>query len=465
MPDFSSDQISALKELQKRRNSLSPEQVSALDELSARAGVGRATRQRAADDIPADAPAADNNRFATRIAKLTGTDDVGRGFVKAAQETGTNVLKFVKGATTGDFGPFDDPNVAPEIASGLQRQGTQEKTGAFIERGAEFAAGDAAARSVLASVPLIARGTGVLSKLVRSAAPGAVSGGVVTEAQGGSNKEAAVNAAAGGVVGPLLEGSGFLLRRLGSKLQDAMIRPTASDVASGFNVENLNKHGLSGMSLSGTLDAVHNKITSLAGDLRNVTKNAPGSIDLGTVLADTENELLSRASRLKNAGDISNIKSALEKFTSEAADLGGSATVDEAQTLKRAVGLKGAWSFGKADADTSMEAVANVYQRHLKEAIEKATPAGAVQAINKQLSELMPIEQALVRRIPVAARNNPLSLTDLMLLATGHPAAAAAHVTSRTMAGATATAAAGRLIPKTAVPATAAAQATERSTE
>lgn len=392
------------------------------------------------------------------LGRFSSTAAIGRGFVKGAQETGTNVMKFVKGAATGDFGPFDDPNVKPEIDKGLERHGFAEKTGAFAERVAEFAAGEGEVKAAFKAAPFLARATGVVAKL-RDAAAGATAGGVITKAQGGSDTEAGINAVIGGGLAPLLEATGAGLKILGEKFQANHIRGGLTDEAAGFGIQTLNKYGLSGFSLKGTLDAVHGKITELADNLRSITKSAPGSIDLGDVLAKTEGDLMSRASRLKNAGDTANIKSALDRFTNEAADIGGATTIDEAQTLKRAVGLKGAWSYGKSDADTAMETVANVYQKYLKEAIEQSTPPGEVAALNKQLGELMPIERAIVRRLPVEARSAPLSLTDAMLLATGHPVTAAAHIATKTMAGATATYAAGRGIKALAKPATKAAQA------
>jgi hypothetical protein len=51
----------------------------------------------------------------------------------------------------------------------------------------------------------------------------------------------------------------------------------------------------------------------------------------------------------------------------------------------------------------------------LKEQIETASPAG-VQEINKQISELIPVMNAVVRRIPVEARQSPLTMTGMMTL-------------------------------------------------
>src|SRR5207247_2241037 len=116
----------------------------------------------------------------------------------------------------------------------------------------------------------------------------------------------------------------------------------------------------------------------------------------------------SRAGQIKNAGSMEAVQNAITKLEGEAQSLGGHVSVDEAQTLKRAVGVKGAWAYGKSDADSALETVANVYTKRLREAIENATPNTAVKTINDQLGELMPVERAIIRRMPVKARQGDL---------------------------------------------------------
>ena len=180
----------------------------------------------------------------------------------------------------------------------------------------------------------------------------------------------------------------------------------------------------------------------LANKARMADVHGP-KIDINGAIDNVQKNLLSDASQLKlPADEVTSVKSAIKQYRDWANGLPGGPvrTVDNIQDVKRAVGLKGAWEYGKTSADGGMEKVSNALYSELRGGIEKAVAKESPRLvqINKELGQLMPIEQAVIRRMPVEARNNPLSLTDLMLLATGHPAGAFAHVASRTMAGANA---------------------------
>lgn len=356
--------------------------------------------------------------------------DLTIGQAKGVAETGYNLYKGVANAVQGQ--PADTVR-DPKIEEALKAKTLGEGVGKFGERAVEFAAGEGGANA-------LAKGTGLLARIVK----GAAVGGAVTKAQGGSDEAAGVNAVTGGLLGPVLEKTGEGLKWLGTKLTAKQISATAADDAAGFSVDTLNKYGVAKSTMGRTLDAVHQKITDLANQLRTITKGTPGDIDLHGVIADLKNELLSRAGRVANGANVENIENAIAKLEAEAQGLGGHVSVDEAQTLKRTVGVKGAWAYGKSDADTAMETVANAYTKRLRQAIEDATPNNQVKAINDQLGELMPVERAIIRRMPVKARQGDLDLKDIALLATGHPALAAAHIATNSMAGATAAYAVGK---------------------
>jgi len=103
----------------------------------------------------------------------------------------------------------------------------------------------------------------------------------------------------------------------------------------------------------------------------------------------------------------------------------GAVDVLNANTLKRAAGHFGAWQYGVNDpTSNAREKVYNAFYQKLKTAIEDASPEG-VKEVNKQMSEIIPVMNALIRRIPVAERNNVLSLGDIITLtgATVNPSA------------------------------------------
>jgi len=385
------------------------------------------------EDVPAAAPRPTApppraQSFAEKASTLN-PGNIIAGQLKGIGSTAYNLYKGVANTIQGQ--PADTVR-SPEIEAALEPSNAGQRLGRFTEQGAEFMAGEGAvARGLTKIAPALTK----IPKMARTASA-AISGAGVTKAQGGTDQEAVVNAATGAVLPALFEGTAKFMKALGAKMQMSLMRPTSADIAAGFKPENVDAYDVGRATLPRALKAVNEKITKLATELRSITANSPGTVDLTQALSDVEQELLSRAGRIKSPGDATAIRNAIDRFKEDAAAIGNAVSVDEAQTLKRAVGLKGAWSYGKTDADKAMEAVANTYYSKLKNAIEQATPPELI-AINKQLGDLMPIEQAIVRRIPVKMRESPLSLSDLVLLAHGHPIGALMHVASKTgvMAG------------------------------
>lgn len=179
---------------------------------------------------------------------------------------------------------------------------------------------------------------------------------------------------------------------------------------------------------------LHNAIT--------LSKIAGPKVDLTAAVDQAEQALTSHEGLLRlSPAEAQQVKGALAQYRALYSNLprGPIVPLDEAQTVKRAAGLAGAWEHGKTAADKGMERVSNLVYGFLKQQIETGVGGAApeLRAINGKLGELMPLEQALVRRIPVEARQQPLSLTDWMLVATGHPIEAGARVLGKSFAGAT----------------------------
>ena len=107
--------------------------------------------------------------------------------------------------------------------------------------------------------------------------------------------------------------------------------------------------------------------------------------------------------------------------------------------VKRGVGNVGSWAYGARDPESSaVEAVANVFYTKLRKAVEAASGSGEVGRLNKELGDLIPIEMAVARRIPVDARQNLVSLgtliSSLPAVATGsmgRMAATAGYIASK----------------------------------
>ena len=137
------------------------------------------------------------------------------------------------------------------------------------------------------------------------------------------------------------------------------------------------------------------------------------AVNLNKVFSDTSKALTK--GKTKAFGDIGATKRVIKNLQSEIREVAGkNGLVDlvEATNIKRGAGTKGAWAFGRVEPDAgATEKVYSAFYNKIRLAIEEAAPKG-VQNINKQISELIPISNATIRRLPVAQRNNIISLTD-----------------------------------------------------
>lgn len=217
-----------------------------------------------------------------------------------------------------------------------------------------------------------------------------------------------------------------LLQKSGEKIQYSVIKPSAADIRDGFDIKNVKKYNLGG-SLGETAHKTQDKLDDLTKQLQERVNRTDVAVDLNDVYEKTIKDLIGNKS--KNFGNINSTKRVLTNLQGEIEEVSTNGLVDlaESQAIKQAAGLKGSWVYGSADPDASaVEKVYTAFYRQLKEEIEKKAPAG-VQEINKQISELIPIMNATIRRIPVAERNAVLSLTDVINLGVTavHPSGAA----------------------------------------
>ena len=274
---------------------------------------------------------------------------------------------------------------------------------------------------------LLKAGSTIASTIVapESIAGAALAGGGIGAAQGagsalqeGKTKEDIVRQAAiEGGIGAVASGAisllGHILQSTGDKIQFTSIKPSQADIKDGFSIDTVKKYDL-----GGSLDTVYNKTQSkldeLTAQLNQKLADSNASIDLASVYDDTAKAVSKNT--LKQFGANTSIDRALNQLQDEvlAANPSGTLTIPEAQTIKQAAGRMGAWQYGHTDPEASArEVVYNTFYRQLKTAIENNSPAG-IKEINKQLSELIPVANAVLRRIPVAERNSALSLTDMI---------------------------------------------------
>lgn len=225
--------------------------------------------------------------------------------------------------------------------------------------------------------------------------------------------------AAAGVFSKLLEKGiskiGSLTGKTGEKITQTIIKPNKTDLEDGFSVNTIKKYNL-----GGSLKTMQSKTDALMDDLtKQLNAKYAGTtakIDLNDILNKTINE--SAGSKVNTFGSNTSMENAFNQLKGEIATISadGNVSIPEAVQIKRAAGHFGAWVYGQTDPEsTARQKVYTSFYRQMKTAIEQNSEPG-VKEVNKQLSELIPVMNAIIRRIPVAERNATLSLTDVISL-------------------------------------------------
>lgn len=302
-------------------------------------------------------------------------------------------------------------------------QGTAENIGFGVEKIAEFLAPSSKISSVEQKLTGLVKGTKRASRLartaIRSGSEAVANTGISTIQEGGLNDKVKTSAivsaifpALGGITQEAKLVSSRATGKLGQKIQETVIRPRDIDYRDGFKIENVNKYKLGG-SLKQTVAKTQTKLNDLTEQLNTKLKKSNASVNLNTVYDDTIRKL-SGDKRL-TFGDNKAIQKVLGDLKSEITDVAGENGLTDiygATLVKRGAGTKGAWAYGRVEPDASaVEKVYTAFYGALKDAIEKNAPK-EVADINKQISELIPISNASLRRLPVEQRNNVISLTD-----------------------------------------------------
>lgn len=256
---------------------------------------------------------------------------------------------------------------------------------------------------------------------------GAAEMGGITAIQTGGNEEAVKSAAKLGFAIPV--GLGIagavtkpIAKAVGEKIQKVVIKPTKPDIAAGFKIENVAKYDVGGnlpdmavktdSAIAQRVRAVKEIATKLSTqkykpqvNLYKELNEAEKSFAGGTGTFGVNKATFNAFQKLREELDLLAERGVIPK--------NGSVDFDKALEIKRATGNLGAWQFGKFDPDANaLEKAADVFYNRLKVALEGAAKNTEFAKLNKELSELIPIESALIRRAPVAERNNVIGLMD-----------------------------------------------------
>lgn len=323
---------------------------------------------------------------------------------------------------------FPGKQIGEAIGTQIAKATVPPEQREFVSEGptAKQVLGDVARAGLTIATPLIPPAGGVIGRAAQFGAIGGLGGATTAMAEGGdvvsSAKTGALTGAAiGGTLGILEKGVkafGNFLGKTGEKIQTTVIRPTQADIKDGFSINTVNKYNLGG-SLKTTFEKTDRVLDKLSADLNQKLGATSNKVDLNDVYNKTAKRLL--GNKLESFGSNAQMDSAIEKLKNEIATVAGQTgklSIPDSQLVKRAAGHFGAWSFGVPTPEaTASQKVYNTFYNEMKTAIEKASPEG-VKQINQEISKLIPVMNALIRRIPVAERNNVLSLTDI-ITATG----------------------------------------------
>lgn len=326
---------------------------------------------------------------------------------------------------------FPGGKIGESIGTGIAKLRATPEEKEFITPGPTplQVAGDVAKAGTMIASAGISPATSILGKAAQFGTIGAISGGASAISEGKGIEDVAQQAKTGGIVGGVtgatfglaekgIRGLANLFGKTGDKIQTTIIKPSANDIKDGFSLDTIKKYNLGG-SLKQTFEKTDIKLDELSKQLNQKiqsTGKAP-VLDLNKVYENTAKRVL--GNKFESFGSNSQIDNALNKLQEEIISVSGKnglTSLTEGQLIKRAAGHFGSWTYGVPTPEaTASQKVYNTFYNEIKTAIEKASPSG-VKEINQEISKLIPVMNALIKRIPVAERNSSLSLTDIISL-------------------------------------------------
>lgn len=417
---------------------LSPEQLQAMMNMApspnaSAAVLGHSTGIMDATHGSAGQPLPMGYSTPQNLSQMGPIGDIGNAVLGGASDLGVH-LADVAGNATGKIATAVTGNTteADKIAARQQTQtnifgkpvaplkgimgGIKQFGGDLLKTGGEFLGLAAAPATIPAAI-----GTGAIVGASQGAGTALQNDASASDIA----KQGAIGGVVGGVTGGTVAGFGKLIGEAGNKIMTSVIKPSRADIEDGFSIDTLKQYGLGG-SLNQTLQKTQSAMSDLSSQLNEKLAGSSAKIDMNDVLNQTVKELTD-SSKLKGFGANTSIQNTLAKLKDEVGIVNqdGGLSIPDAQIVKQASGNFGAWQYGRQDPDSkASEIVYNTFYNKLKTSIEQNSPEG-VKDINQQLSKLIPVANAVIRRLPVAERSNAISLNEMIGLvgSTFHPAA------------------------------------------
>lgn len=395
--------------------------------ITAARGIVAPITQRASESILSSAQEIRNN--ATKYAQMAAkeTDPTRKKHLQELSRQSLNMANELSKTAVSTAEEGKKELLTPKKAIGAELQTGLALSTGLAPKGATITA--ISSPSILKNVTKTLGGrvaTGAVSGFTSAFANGLMKEKTVPQ----SLKEGAISGTVGAAIPLVAYGFGKAFQGIGSKITTTVIKPSKVDYSDGFKTENVYKYNVGG-SLPTSYAKTQEKLTDLSSQLNNKLANAKETVNIKDAYSETIKQL--SGDKFKKFGTNEEIKNSIKGLGRELVDVVGNnndISVPDAQLLKQAAGANGAWVSGiPSKASNADETVYNTFYNILKTKIEEASPTG-VKEINKQISELIPIQNAIIRRLPIAARNNAIGLTDTLeiLAAIRNPASLPASV-------------------------------------
>jgi len=416
---LSESQIESLRRLYARRSELSVPQRAQVEQLAAANGIQNLGEQLGIEPAEPVINQSRQEQTTERIRGLLGGAapyvlDPVLGAAKGVGSTAFGIRNILERATG------NEPSERPDF---LDPQTTGEQVGFTGEQVGEFFL-PAAMTSRIPALGRVLAQTGKAGLGTRAAVEGGGSGLVSLMQSGGDVSAAGLDAAIDTAFTTAFGGLGALMRRGSTRAMTSALQPSATDFKHGFEAENIFKHDLQG-TIPQMVKKTEARLIELSGQLNTAIKQHGDTFfNPATLLDEAVKEVQAGGARM--FGKLSDLNLAKAKLLEELEalkDIGivnpdGTMGLVGLQQLKQATGEMGAWAEGMRDLDLrALENLANAYFKKLRESVEIAAPE--VHNINKALSEIIPINGALIRRLPTFEKRRLFELGDLVVISGG----------------------------------------------
>ena len=361
---------------------------------------------------------------------------LGMNFPSASPPPQQMLTGALKGLANTGSGLLSMTGIAPETAANLKQwsepQTGWEKAGFYPEQALEMMAPTALAGAAT-KAPMVAKLPG-MAKTAAQIAMDAMGTGGVARLQSGSDEEAKKAAVISAAMGGAGMGLGKTLDWAGQKITSSMVRGLWQEAKDGFNVMNFKRYDVLGYTIPKMLEKVSARLETLRNSRNAIIDQSKTTVDVSPIFSNAANEIIDMGQSMKAVSDWKKMMSSFDEIEKHVKSVTGGSyklSLRELENLKEWIGDNAKWIFGRVDPDSkALERVSGILYPKIRQAIEAVTPPGEVAKLNKQMQDLIPLQSALVKRIPVAERMNMLSVNDMLSLL---PAAISGDMSKATM--------------------------------